>query len=151
MRPDRTFPSRIDGWLVALVGGAAALPLLAAAWLALRGQWTGVALLTVWGGTMTLVVWALTFPLSYSFRSDRLHIRSGWLTWAIPYSTIRHAEYSLNPLSAPAWSLRRVKITSTDGSCILVSPDDRKSFMEELVARCPHLPPAVRDTANLPP
>jgi membrane protein YdbS with pleckstrin-like domain len=151
MRPDRTFPSRIDGWLVALVGGSAALPLLAAAWLALRGQWAGVVVLALWGGTMTLVVAVLSFPLRYNFWTDRLHIRSGWLSWDIPYAAIRRAEYSRNPLSAPAWSFRRVKITSADGSFILVSPEDRKLFMEELVARCPHLPPELRDTSNLPP
>lgn len=151
MRPDRTFRSRVDGWLVAVVGLAAALPAATAVWLAAHGQMRGVLLLGCWGVVMLLVVGVLSVPLRYTFRADHLHIQSGWLDWDVPYATIRAAAPSWNPLSAPAWSLRRVKITSADGSFILVSPDDRKSFIEELAARCSHLTPTASGLAFPPP
>jgi hypothetical protein len=144
MRPDRTFRSRIDAWLVVLMAGAAAAPLLAAGWLLLHGEWRGVVVLTLWGLVTTLLLGALTQPLRYMFWTDRLHIQSGWLAWDLPYPALRRAAPSRNPLSAPAWSLRRIKITSVDGSSILVSPDDEKSFMDELAARCPQLTPTPR-------
>ncbi len=139
MRPDRTFRSKVDAWLVVFLVAMTSLPLAAAGWLAWRGEYRGVLLLGLWGTVMLVVVGVLTVPLRYVFQSDRLHIRSGWLEWNLPYSTLRRAAPSLNPLSAPAWSIHRVKLESADGSFILVSPDDRKSFMEELAARCPHL------------
>lgn len=148
MSPDRTFRSRVDGWLVAVVVAAAALPVAAAIWLAWRGEWRGVLLLGCWGGAMLLVLGALSVPLRYTFRPAGLHIQSGWLEWDIPYATVRAMAPTWNPLTAPAWSLRRVKITTADGSFILVSPDDRKSFMAELAARCPHLPPTSSGLAS---
>ncbi len=139
MPPDRTFRSRVDLGLVVLMGGGALLPLVAAAALAWRGQSEGVALLAAWGTVMTALLVGLTVPVRYDCRAAALHIRSGWLRWDVPYSSIRGAAPSWRPLSAPAWSLRRVRIDLPDGGFILVSPPDRESFMDELAARCPHL------------
>jgi hypothetical protein len=139
MPPDRTFRSRVDLGLVGLMGGGALLPLGAAAYLAWRGQSDGVVLLATWGTVMTALVAGLTVPVRYDCRAAGLHIRSGWLRWDVPYAAIRGAARSCRPLSAPAWSLRRVRIDLGDGGFILVSPPDRESFMDELAARCPHL------------
>lgn len=138
MPPDRMFRSRVDVALVLLVGGAAALPLVAAIWLGLHGQTRGVLLLTCWGTTMVAVGAVLSWPLRYTLRADRLHIQSGWLEWDVFYSALRAVTPSRNPLAAPAWSLRRVRLDFADG-CILVSPDDRELFIEEIAGRCPHL------------
>ena len=139
MRADREFRSRIDAWLLALVAGAVLLPLAVGVGLALLGQTKGVLLLSGWGAVMGLLMYALSWPLRYTLRADHLHIRSGRLEWRIPYAAIRGAAPSRYPLSAPAWSLRRVRIDQADGSFILVSPADRESFISDLVARCPHL------------
>lgn len=139
MPPDRTYPSRIDAWLVAVVFAAAALPLGVGLWLLVLGQYRGLLLLLSWGGVMTLMIGALSVPLRYTLMSDRLHVQSGVLAWDIAYATLRRVAPSRNPLSAPAWSLRRVRLDSADGSCILVSPDDAESFIEQLAVRCPHL------------
>jgi hypothetical protein len=139
------FRSRVDAWLVALVGGAAALPIAAAIWLGLHGQVRGVLLLACWGTTMVAVGAALSWPLRYTLRPDRLHIQSGWLEWDVPYASLRAVAPSRNPLAAPAWSLRRVRLDFADGF-ILVSPDDRETFIEAIAGRCPHL---ARDGAGL--
>ncbi len=139
MRPDRSFPPRIDRWLLATVIGAAALPLVVAGWLLSRGETDGSLVLVGWGVAMPILVFGLSLPLRYECRADGLHIRSGWMRWDIPYGSMRGAALSRNPLSSPAWSLRRVRIDLASGDFILVSPDDRESFMEELAARCPHL------------
>ncbi len=138
MPPDRTFRSRVDAWLVLLVGGAAALPIGAAIWLGLHGYTRGVLLLACWGTTMVAVGAALSWPLRYTLRADRLHIQSGWLDWDVPYAALRAVAPSRNPLAAPAWSLQRVRLDFADGF-ILVSPDDRELFIEEIAGRCPHL------------
>lgn len=150
MRPEKTFRSRVDAWLVALVAGAAALPIAAAIWLSLHGHARGVFLLSCWGTTMLAVGAALSWPVRYTLRADRLHIRSGWLEWDVPFAALRGVALSRSPLVGPAWSLRRVRLDFADG-CILVSPDDRETFIRELAERCPHLVRARAGLASRPP
>lgn len=138
MQADRVFRSRIDGWLVGVVLVAAAAPLFALVWLLWQGQWAGVTLLAVWGTVMTTVVCVTGFPLRYTLTAEAVHVRSGWLTWEVPYARLRDVRPTWNPLAAPAWSLRRVRL-ETPEAVILVSPDDRESFIKELAERCPHL------------
>lgn len=139
MSVDRTFKSKIDAWLVVLVVGAAVLPVAAGLWLLMHGQVGGVLLLLMWGVVTSVVVAALSFPLRYTLRADHLHIQSGWLKWEVPYRTLVRAVSSRNPLSAPAWSLDRLRLDYAAGGFILISPDDRAAFMQELAASCPHL------------
>lgn len=139
MPADRTFKSKIDAWLMALVLGAAALPMAAGLWLLAHGTARGVWLLLGWGGLTSLLVAGLSFPLRYTLRADRLHIQSGWLKWEVPYRSLVRATPSRNPLSAPAWSLDRLRLDYAAGGFILLSPEDCAAFMQELAARCPHL------------
>lgn len=150
MAPEKTFRSRVDGWLVALVGGAAALPIAAAVWLAAHGETRGVLLLGCWGTTMVFLLAVLSWPTRYTLRADRLRIQSGWLEWDVPYAALRAVAPSRAPLAAPAWSLRRVRLDFADG-CILVSPDDRELFIQELAERCPHLVRTGDGLASRPP
>ncbi|MDF1659559.1 MAG: PH domain-containing protein, partial [Verrucomicrobiales bacterium] len=52
--------------------------------------------------------------------------------YRVPIDRIEAVTPSSNPLSAPAPSLKRVKIQMKDGKYHLVSPADREGFMEEL-------------------
>jgi hypothetical protein len=139
MATDRTYRSKVDTWLVAVVLGAAMMPLAVGTWLLVQGEKKGAFLLVIWGGTMSMLMVALGFPLRYTLRSDQLHVKSGWLEWSVPLATLRRVAPSRNPLSAPAWSIRRLRLDSADGSFILVSPDDQESFISEIAERCPHL------------
>lgn len=136
---ERTYRTRVDLWLALLVGGGAAAPLLMAGWLATQGKWDGIVLLAFWGTVVSAAVLSLTVPVRYTLQAERLIVRSGWLTWDIPLAAVRRVEPTWSPLAGPAWSLRRVLIEWSQGDFILVSPDDRESFIDELAARCPHL------------
>ncbi len=146
MATDRTYRSKVDYWLVALVFGAAALPAAFALWRLMHDIHRGALLLLGWGVTMTLLMAVFGFPLRYTLRADQLHVQSGWLEWNVPLAALRRVAPSRNPLNAPAWSLRRIRLDRADGSFILVSPDDQESFIEEIAQRCPHL---VRRGASL--
>lgn len=128
----------MDAWLVVCFASAVLLPLGAATWLAAHDQWRGVVLLAGWGVVLALVVGALSWPLAYTLRADAVHIRSGWLEWDVAYRSLREVAPSWSPLTGPAWSLRRVRLEFADGF-ILVSPDDREVFIQEIARRCPHL------------
>lgn len=136
---ERRFRTRIDAWLALLVAGGALTPLLMAGWLASQGRTDGVLLLAGWGTAVSALVASLTMPVRYTLREDRLLVRSGWLTWDIPLAAVRRVRPTWSPLAGPAWSLRRVLIEWSGGDFILVSPDDRESFIDEIAARCPQL------------
>lgn len=84
------------------------------------------------------VILLLTYPLSYEFTPTDLIIRSGVLMrQQIPLSEIKNVSATRNPLGAPAWSLDRLEVNyhrdGEDGS-VLISPEDKLSFMRDLVS-----------------
>lgn len=121
------FSSRVDAWLVLVIGAAIALCFFEA-W---RLQSTLAALV---GGFTALLVLGLTVPCRYTLTEDHLLIRCGMFRRRVPYSDIQRIEPSRSMLSAPALSLKRVKISGV-GRFHLVSPNDRELFIEVLSAR----------------
>lgn len=131
---DSVFPTRIDAWFVLVVGAAFAL-CLHQAW-SLRSISPGGSLAALAIGISSVVtVLALTVPCRYTLKDDHLFIRCGLITRRIPYVQIHKVELSSSPLSAPALSLRRVRI-AYGRSFALVSPLQRDRFVDELVRRC---------------
>ncbi len=139
MRPDPVYRSKIDPWLMAGVFLAAALPFLAAIWLRSQGMHRGTVLLFGWGLLMPAGIALVSLPMRYTLRTDRLQIQSGVMEWDIPLAWVREVRAVRNLLPGPAWSIHRLRLGLSDGSCILVSPDDPESFIREIAARSPHL------------
>lgn len=125
------FPSKIDTWLVLVTGAALLLPLV----LGVRAlQQANFSESLIAFGSVTAVVLVLVLlvvPCRYTLKSDHLLIQSGLMRQRIPYDRITRVEPTSNPLSAPALSLQRVKI-SYDGLFQLVSPVERDRFIEAL-------------------
>ena len=124
---DLVFMSRVDAWLALCVGAAIALCLYAA--------WSQQSLfaLAIGGFTVATVV-ALTVPCKYTMKTNRLEIRCGLLRQVVPFADITGIEPSRSIVSAPALSLKRVKI-SCARTVYLVSPKERERFIEELRGR----------------
>ena len=84
----------------------------------------------------------LTIPVSYQITAGELLVRGGPFRWKIPLDSILHVRRSKNPMSAPAWSLARLHISyrkKNRKSFVLISPKDRKAFVEKLEAAAPGL------------
>ena len=95
------------------------------------GQADGAMYLFLIGaGTLVLTI-ALTQPCRYTILDDSLSIRCGLVFYQIPLDEIESVEPSGSWLSAPALSVRRVKIRSKSRT-ILISPESRKDFIEDL-------------------
>jgi len=94
----------------------------------------GAAIAIVSGLFAGGLIAALAIPCRYILDDDGLLIQAGVLKEKIKYSEIRDATLSSNLLSAPALSLRRVKVTLNHGFR-LVSPLDREKFIEDLKSR----------------
>jgi membrane protein YdbS with pleckstrin-like domain len=127
MAAAEVYPSRVDAWLVAVLALAVGL----CVW---QGLAMGSVLSLAIGAATLAAVLALTVPCRYTLEADHLAVRCGLIRQRVPYARIRGVQASRNPLSAPALSLRRVKITLERGF-VLVSPRERERFMVELRRR----------------
>ena len=133
VKNEHVFRTRIDAWLVILIGLAIA-SCFVQAW-SLRSVSPGGSIAAAAIGVLSLViVLTLTVPCRYTLKGDHLSIQCGVIRKRIPYAQIHGVEASSSPLSAPALSLRRVKILY-GRSFQLVSPQERGRFIEELSKR----------------
>jgi len=127
------YPSRIDSWLAILLVGAS-LIVVAVGIFTLTNSF-GAGIITIITGLIVGgLIAALSIPCVYTLTDESLKIKSGMLEDEVPLWKIRRAEKSSSMWSAPALSLRRVKITLDDGSRF-ISPKDRDGFITDLEAR----------------
>jgi hypothetical protein len=132
----KEYPSAVDSWLGAILIGA---PLVVVAF--------GIFTLTksISAGTVVIAVGVLiggaiaafSIPCVYTLSDDSLKIRCGLLEDEVPLGKIRKAEKSGSAWSAPALSMKRVRVILDDG-CRVISPKDRDGFISDLVSRLKH-------------
>ncbi len=142
MRTEKRYPSKVDWWLALLL-------VLMALW----GVWNliygiiklGEAPSMAWimigtGVFIGLMFGLMIWPIHYTLNSKELVIRFGIFKMRLKLETITGVVLSSNPLSAPAFSLARLKISHSGWmKMALISPPDREAFMEDLASRCAHL------------
>jgi hypothetical protein len=134
------YPSKKDGWLVLVVVGAGIA--LAVATIHQIGE-CGIghpASLTLIGTTVfyAAILLGLAYPVTYEIKPPDLIIRSGLVRSRIVLETIEEVRPTRNPLSAPAWSLDRLRIDYRKGERLrfnLISPENKEAFLAELVSR----------------
>ena len=127
------YPSRVDSWLAITLAGAPLLVVAVGVFSLTKSVGAGiVAIITglVVGGMIA----ALSIPCVYTLTDDSLKIKSGMLEDEVPLRKITGAEKSSSVWSAPALSLRQVKVILEDGSRV-ISPKDRDGFIADLDAR----------------
>ena len=135
MRKARVYRSRIDAWVLAVL-----IPAMAAAgYVALQSltsnpfvPWSYSALIAVVGVGLPLWLLLATY---YGFDGQDLVVRSGPFRWRIPLDGITGVTPTSEPLSSPALSLDRLKVTYGQGRSIMVSPRDKEDFLRELEVR----------------
>ncbi len=138
---DQVFRSRLDFWLVGLIAIGIGVPIVIVSGPARdpRGALVGRLLVGVTSLFLAVFLSWLYRTTRYTLGPDALVVQSGPLNWRIPYREIRSVQRSLNPLSAPALSIRRLKIVYGPGAWVLVSPRDRDAFVAALARRVPGL------------
>lgn len=128
----RVFPAKISWWLF----GPILLILLGVATQGLIDrQWMGV-LITL---TATAFILYVALGTRYTLTAAELRIQSGPFRWRVPVQRIRRVRPSLNPLSAPAPSLDRLKISYDKYRFVLISPQDQAAFIDALKQLNPHI------------
>lgn len=133
------FRTKVDLWLLAIVVlalGAGLASTVAALRRDPQQGWVGLALM---GAAIALVI-GISVPTEYIVTDRELVVRSGMLRSRIGLDSIERVSRTHNPLSAPAWSLDRVRIdyrTAGRRGFALVSPRRQAEFLSELQQRVP--------------
>jgi len=130
--PVRVYPSAVDKWLMIVIYASPVTLLVIATigWVNQQPDVTGTCLILF--VALTLLNLIITTPCRYTLTGDSLNIRCGLMFRSVLLSRIKKIEPSSSWESAPALSLRRVKITLDRGYRI-ISPIDRDAFMNDLM------------------
>jgi hypothetical protein len=139
-----TYPSKRDWWLMVILWSLAPFFIFIA--LTVHKEpvalWMKVFATCVCGilALLTIALVVLPYFTSYSLDPVNLTIKIGPFSKKIPIAEITEAFPTWNPLSAPAWSLDRLRIRfSSSKFGALISPVKKLEFLEELNRHAPHL------------
>ncbi|MDR0534018.1 MAG: PH domain-containing protein [Verrucomicrobiales bacterium] len=126
---EKRYYSAVDWWLALILAGVPAA-------LIISGACIGDKILMLSGLLVGVVIALLAVPCHYTLTNQALIIKCGLIKQTIPLEKIHDAGKTYNPLSSPALSIKRVKVTGTNGKILtLVSPKDRDAFIADLKTR----------------
>jgi Bacterial PH domain len=132
--PMQSYPSKIDAWVSVLrVILAAALAVAMSAGLLSGAHHVQLPLL-VGGGAFALSFWVLA-DTRYILDDGQLLIRSGPFRWRISIAEITSVTPTRDPMSGPALSLDRLRISYGGGRAIMISPSEKEAFLRALDSR----------------
>lgn len=138
------YPTKRDLWLMAILWAAAAICIFAVFDIQDEpvAPWMRVFATVFFGvfSVFSVAMVILPYYTEYIIDGEFLIIKVGPFKGKIRLSEISEVYPTWNPLSAPAWSLKRVRIrydSSRFGA--LISPDPRDRFISDLASRVPSL------------
>ncbi len=132
------YSTKVDRWIVWVVGAAFVVELAAAVALVATMQAVGAGLAFLSLGTFVGIIRLAAWPVVYDITGGDIRVRCGAWGFVVPIGGIVRVAPTRNPLSAPAWSLDRLQIEYVDREgrkrMALLSPTDRDAFVAELAA-----------------
>ncbi|MDJ0750077.1 MAG: PH domain-containing protein [Woeseiaceae bacterium] len=132
------FVSKVDGWLIPVF--VVAIAGMLAAFVAVIVGDTPVWLQVVVSVASVLfcaLLFAILKSTYYVVEDGVLRIVSGPFRWKIAVSDIVDVTPTRNPLSSPALSLDRLKVTYGRRRYVLVSPADKDGFVTAIQSQRP--------------
>lgn len=130
---DTRYVSKVDALLALVLMGAPTIMIAAGVALLERTVAGGSAQILA-GVTVGALIALYAIPCHYTLSVDALRIRCGLIDETVPLASIKDVKAERNWWSAPALSIDRIKIT-TEGGTHLISPRDKKAFLQDLAAR----------------
>jgi membrane protein YdbS with pleckstrin-like domain len=133
------FPSKKDWWLTIIIWGAMLFAMGSGIYSLIFEEsnfidFVIVLILAVMLPVFLLWMWLTTY---YVLDESNLVIKYGPFKIIIPLNTIKSVKKTMNPLSSPALSLKRLEIIYGQYNMVLISPKDRDEFMKILSKHCP--------------
>jgi membrane protein YdbS with pleckstrin-like domain len=133
------YRTKVDTWLILVLAGALALPLAIGLAGFVRTGLSPAAWLPLASAAVAVIIICLVaVPTRYDVTPERLIIQSGLLHWEVPLAEIVSITPTSNPLSSPAWSLKRLEVTWTRAGTsrsIAISPRHSDEFLREVADR----------------
>ncbi len=141
---DAVFPSKRDGWIVAVTWlSIAAMIAGSVAAFAAPGALAARVGLAVPVLVSTAFLLAVVYRTDYAVTATEIRVRSGPFRWRVPLAAIASIVPTRNPLSSPAVSLDRLRIAYRNARgrerALMISPADKAGFLAAVAARCPSL------------
>ena len=131
--------TKIDRWIAAVLIGIPGIMLLLSIIVFISADATA-GFISLFSLIFVLVIYLLlVYPVYYETTVDFLIIRFGVIRYKINYSDINSVKPSRSLLSSPALSLDRLKIDHGKAMPTLISPVDKKIFLEDLLSYASHL------------
>lgn len=122
----RVFKSKIDWWF----GLILVYPIFLSIKAMLEGEWIGLLGLT---GVVGFIL-ILSMTTRYIINENQLIVKSTWIVnERIDISKITKVEKSNSILSSPALSLDRLLVRYNKYDEVLISPKEKKEFIDELL------------------
>lgn len=130
-----TYKSEVDRWMVVTTMVATA------------GFLVGLVIVMLYGGVLERIFvslmlvagaafpWWILATTEYTVTDHTLVIRSGPFHWDVPLREIVSVTKTNSPASSPALSLDRLRIDRSGGAPIMISPENRRRFLEDLRSR----------------
>ncbi len=132
MSESKIYPSAVDAWIAIIILAAPIVTIGFGVYLLQADQSSGW--ITIGSGIFIgILIVLLGIPCRYTITADSIEIRCGVIRDTISISSIKSLALSSNPLSAPALSLKRVKIETHNGFN-LISPKNREEFIRDVEA-----------------
>ncbi|QOR64578.1 PH domain-containing protein [Cytobacillus suaedae] len=134
------YSSKKDLWLTIVVWGAMLFTFGSSIFALLEaemGPIEYVIMISLGIGLPVFIMW-MWFTTYYVLTDDSLIIRYGPFKKAVPFDSITSVKKTSNPFSSPALSMKRLEILYGKYDIVLISPENRDTFMELLRERCPH-------------
>lgn len=135
------YPSKQDWWIILF----AWIPMLATIVL---GLYTMIEKASTFSEQILVFSSCIVVPLFflwmmittyYLIEEENLVIRFGPFKKIVPLASIKSVKKTMNPLSSPALSLKRLEISYNTYDMVLISPKDRDAFIQVLSERCEQL------------
>ena len=129
---ERVFKSKVDWWYYVLLVCGLAMAFVTAGVLLLSVSIVSIlTTLIVILPMAGLPLWLLV-ATRYTLSEHRLNIQSGPFKWVILIPDIVSIKETTSPISSPALSLDRLEIKTRDHRTILISPEDKESFLDAI-------------------
>ncbi len=137
-RAAKTYRSKVDLWLVAIIGASLVAAIIG---VAIAGLQEGPMRFTqgffVLLGVFGFLVWTL-MTTHYTLEGRELIVRSGPFTWRIGIDDITSIEKPgvwLQSGSSPALSMDRLVVSYGNNKRVMISPAEKEKFLADLRAR----------------
>ncbi|GAB3549970.1 PH domain-containing protein [Spirosoma fluminis] len=107
-----------------------------------KGIWPGVGII----GFITFFIIHLFVTTHYTIDSHLLRIKSGFFfNKSVEIASIRKIIETRNPISSPALSLDRIEVIYNRFDSVLLSPQDKIGFIDELKKANPDIEVQLKD------